>query len=331
MRTANFYGRNGTQYGAALKQLEQINAPEEEKKEQPRVHMFQVGKARKDEPKLDQPLAAKIGVVPELNFRLLLTGPSNSGKTNFGRWVIDKYYQGSFNRTLLMSPTAKIDPVWKDLKGLKKADRIEKLSIKPLKKLLQEQKAKVKSMGKAKASKALLILDDTIGNTQFINSPEFLQIFIRGRHFNISSIVMTQSYVKLPRSVRLQATHAVMFPSFRSEIERLYEDHGPYQLSKNEWFSMVMQACEKTDQEQWPFFYLDTTKPVEERYRRCLYEILPIPSHPSREATTEQTKRGKRKGRKKKTEDEEEQRDSRFNSDPPNTTAAQRTTGFPGR
>ena len=277
-RKLQAYGRNDPDYRRRLKG-EDTKPEEEEKKEKDENlnnHPLHVGKARKDEPKITQPIGAAMGIVPELNFRLLLTGPSNSGKTNFARWIIDKYYRSAFHRLVLMSPTAGIDPVWKDLKGLKKSDRIEKLKIKPLQKLLKTQESLVKKKGKTNAQKVLLVLDDTIGNTSFIGSPEFLQVFIRGRHFNISSVVMTQSYVKLPRSVRLQATHVAMFPSFRSEIERLYEEHGPYQLNKKQWFSMVMQACQKTKEETHPFFYLDTTKAVEERYRRCLYQILPV-------------------------------------------------------
>ncbi len=301
MRQANFFGRHSASYGEMMKTGSGLpKPPDKEEKKKALHHPLQVGKARKDEPKIQQPMGAELGIVPELNFRLLLTGPSNSGKTNFARWIIDRYYSGAFQRKVLMSPTAGIDPAWKDLKGLKKTDRIEKLKIKPLKRLLKEQEAKVKAMGKVKANKVLLILDDTIGNTTFIGSPEFLQVFIRGRHFNISSIVMTQSYVKLPRSVRLQATQVAMFPSFRSEIERLYEDHGPYQLTKKQWFSMVMESCQKSDEEEWPFFYLDTLKPVQERYRKCLYQIMPV--NPS--ATADDEPRAK-KGRRKTKKDEE--------------------------
>jgi hypothetical protein len=260
-------------------------------------HPLHVGKARPDEPAIKQPFGAQLGIVPELSFRLILSGPSNSGKTNAARWVIDRYYKDTFDRTILMSPTAKIDPVWKDLKGLKKKDRLTKLSLRPLKRLLREQETKVKSKGKDRAPKILVIFDDTIANHKFINSPEFLQCFIRGRHFNVSIIVMTQSYVKLPRSVRLQGTHVMFFPSFRSEIERLYDDHGPYQLNKREWYTMVMQACRRSEDENWPFFYIDTTKPVEERYRRCLYETIYV--DPNRDAPEAKRRRvGKREDEK---------------------------------
>ena len=307
-RTAHFYGRNRQnakdEYTTETTQEEPTEETKEKDEPTKATHPLHIGKARPDEPKEPQPQGAQLGIVPEISFRLLLSGPSNSGKTNAARWIIDRYYKGTFERTILMSPTAKIDPVWKDLHGLKKKDRITKLSIRPLKKLLKAQETKVKKMGKRKCPKVLVIFDDTIGNHTFVNSPQFLQCFIRGRHFCVSLIVMTQSYVKLPRSVRLQATHVMLFPSFRSEIERLYEDHGPYQLSKKEWYAMVMQACRKEGEEKWPFFYIDTTKSVEERYRRCLYEIIPIDPDG---APTNERGRKKKRARVEEPEDAQEQ------------------------
>lgn len=254
---------------------------------------FHIGKAMPDEPSEKQPAAADLGLVPKLSFRLLLSGPSASGKTNAARWILDKYYNGAFDRIILMSPTAEIDPVWAKLKGLKKEDRISKMSMRPIVKLLKKQEADVKKNGKGRAKKVLVIYDDTVGDNKIINSPEFLVSFIRGRHFCVSCIVMTQSYTKVPRSVRLQATAVMVFPSFRSEIERLYDEHGPFQLSKKEWYTMVMSAMQKTPEEQYPFFFIDSTQPVENRYRRCLYDCFVI--DPNRQPGSDETQSKRQK------------------------------------
>ena len=73
---------------------------------------------------------------------------------------------------------------------------------------------------KLKAKKVLLIIDDAISESTFINSPSFLKIFIQGlhtsvwralrslldclvgRHYGISVMVMSQSYMKVWVSVR---------------------------------------------------------------------------------------------------------------------------------
>lgn len=271
--------------------------------------MFHIGKAMPDEPTERQPPAAEMGLVPKLSFRLLLSGPSASGKTNAARWMLDKYYHGAFDRIILMSPTAELDPVWSKLDGLKKKDRISKMSMRPIIKLLQKQEADVKKNGKGNAKKVLVIYDDTIGDNRIINSPEFLISFIRGRHFCVSCIVMTQSYTKVPRSVRLQATAVMVFPSFRSEIERLYDEHGPYQLSKREWYEMVQMAMQKSPDEQYPFFFIDSTKPVEDRYRRCLYDCIVI--DPNRNPGQSKTKRRKKDEQSEEPSSEPEKRDAR--------------------
>ena len=109
-------------------------------------------------------------------------------------------------------------------------------------------------MGKDKAPHELVIFDDAIADVKFLNSQDFLKVFVAGRHGNISCMVMTQSYVKVPRSVRMQITVLAMFPSRVTEIERLCDEHGPVNMSKNDFISMVKYAIAKTDGEKYPFF-----------------------------------------------------------------------------
>jgi len=85
---------------------------------------LQVSKAVEGDPHIDQPEASRMGLVPEVAFRWMFSGPSNSGKTNLARWVLDKYYikgpgQSFFDRIYLFSPTGKLDPVWKDLDAVR--------------------------------------------------------------------------------------------------------------------------------------------------------------------------------------------------------------------
>lgn len=258
------------------------------------MEQFRVGKARPDEATLDQPRNA--GIIPKVNFRWILSGPSKSGKSNLARWCLDKYYIGKngrgsfFDRIYLLSPTANIDYNWADLKGLAKKDRITNPTPKLLIKILNDQKkdiqGSVSDMGvqlsaralmkrKQKAKKVLVIFDDAIASSM-ITSKEFLKIFIAGRHYGISSMVMTQSYVKVPRSVRLQATHVAMFPSRSTEIERLYTEHGPKELNKNEFTELVQYATRPDETDKYPFLYVDCFAPVSSRFRRGLTDTLAI-------------------------------------------------------
>ena len=257
-----------------------------------------VSRAREDEPEIDQPPDAANGVVPKLHFRWVLTGPSKSGKTNLARWCLDHYYMRAankswFDKIYLLSPTGQMDWNWADLPGLEKANRIVHPKKSDLRKILSDARRQIQGGGmaadigkrnnlprlarnKRKADKILIIFDDAIAESSLINSAEFLKIFIQGRHYNISSMVMSQSYVKVPRSVRIQATHVSMFPSRASEIERLYADHGPKELSKREFISMVAEATDPQEGDEYPFLFVDVFAPAQYRFRRNFTQQIEI-------------------------------------------------------
>lgn len=260
----------------------------------------QVTKARPDEPEVDQPASA--GLVPKVHFRWMITGPSGSGKTNVARWALDKHYVNPrsskkrdsswFDRIYLLSPTAKMDWTWAGLPGLNDKDRIvnpvpghlidilndQRRAIQGGKSASATDEAGLRKMAEKRktANKVLIIFDDAIAESSLINSPEFLKIFIQGRHYNISSMVMSQSYMKIPRSVRLQATHISMFPSRSTEIDRVCTEHGPKELTKREFHEMATYATTPQGDNDYPFLYIDSFAPIAVRYRRNFDEVLEI-------------------------------------------------------
>jgi len=236
----------------------------------------QVGKASIDDPNIKQPDSASKGIVPKVPFRLILSGASGSGKTNVARWILDKHYRGKsgrksfFKRIVLFSPTAKIDPVWKNIDGLADSDRIVDVTPSKLRRVLRDAEQEVETKGKERGSHILVILDDVIGETKFMNSSEFLTTFIRFRHFLGSVIVMTQSYIKIPRSSRIQATHIIMFPSQPTEVQRLYREYGPHNMTMRDFLGLVEEATSPTEDEPYPFLYIDRAAPIDQRFRRNL-------------------------------------------------------------
>jgi hypothetical protein len=277
---------------------------------------LQVTKARPDEPEMDQPPSA--GVVPKLHFRWLMTGPSRSGKSNLARWVLDNHYKHAtdpkksfFDRVVLLSPTAKIDWNWGNMAGLKEKDRIENPTPKFLADLLRKQRRKIQGDGRMKSDadlermakrrktsdKVLIILDDAIADGKLMHSDEFDKIHIQGRHYGISTMMMTQSYMKVPRTARLQATHVSMFPSKASEIERLYDEHGPKELSKKEFGTMVREATTPEHDEDYPFLHVDVNARAGLKFRKNLTHTMTM-----RHQEGAQRKGRKGKGRKRKAE-----------------------------
>ena len=244
------------------------------------LDFLKVKKARPDEVPWRQPPLAEAGVIPKPCFRWIISGPSYSGKTNMCRYAIENYYKREdgrqfFDRIILMSPTSKEDHNWADLEGLKDSDRKTDLDPEWLDMQLRSQARKVKGMGRDKAPMVLLVIDDSIASPQFLNSKEFLRLFISGRHQNVSTCFLTQSWVKCPRSCRIQATHVSMFPSKTTEVDRLYDEHCPRELNKKQFHELVSYATEKRPGDEYPFFYVDVAAGPK-RFRRNFTEQYTI-------------------------------------------------------
>ena len=256
-----------------------------------------VGKAAGDEPEVEQPVDGG-GILPSCPFRWILSGPSKSGKTNLARWVLDKYFKRAngncyWDRIILLSPTANIDYTWSKLPCLAPKDRITVPTARHLEAILKEQiKSIVGGSGsesalknispatllrkKRSAKKLLLIFDDAISESSMINSSEFLKTFIQGRHYGISSIIMSQSLMKIPRSVRLQGTALSLFPSKKSEIDRVYSEFGPRLMSRSEFHELAEFATTPTEDDAYPFLHIDAGAPERSRFRRNFTNILQI-------------------------------------------------------
>jgi hypothetical protein len=226
------------------------------------LDFLKVGKARPDEVPWRQPPLAASGVVPKCCFRWIFSGPSYSGKTNLARYTIENFYRREdgrqfFDRIILMSPTAEVDHNWADLEGLERKDRRTELDPDWLESVFRKQSASVKQMGRDKAPMVLFAIDDAVASPKFLNSKQFLRLFISSRHQNISLMFMTQSYVKCPRSCRIQATHVAMFPSKTTEVDRLYDEHCPRELNRQEFHDLVNHATTKREGDEFPFLYID--------------------------------------------------------------------------
>ena len=67
----------------------------------------------------------------------------------------------------------------------------------------------MKNYNPTKKRKVLIVFDDMIADVEDDKklSPIVTELFFRGRKLNISLVFISQSYFKVPESVRLNATH----------------------------------------------------------------------------------------------------------------------------
>ena len=107
-------------------------------------------------------------------------------------------------------------------------------------------------------------------------------------------MVMTQSYMKVPRSARIQATHVALFPSKQTEIDRVYKEHGPKEISKKDFYELVGYAVTPTDDSPFPFLYIDVFAKPDDRFRRNYTERLEVSqmAEPGLELEEDEAKQG---------------------------------------
>jgi len=223
-------------------------------------------------------------IIPKHPFRLILTGRSGSGKSNllvnlmkksifYGRTDPNDEKSGYFDLVFLFSPTAGIGD-----------DLVTHLDIPSqriytdpstylarLNHIFETQDALIKSGGIAKSPKILCIFDDIQSATKFMNSDAFTKLFIAGRHSNISIIVAIQSWTRLPRVLRLQASNIMLFPSSNSEVELLADEYTPPGVSKREFMSLVQHAT----REPYNFLHINNQAP-DNKYRKNLDVVLSL-------------------------------------------------------
>lgn len=222
------------------------------------------------------------GIIPKHPFRMLFSGASGSGKTTVMLDMLKRFYvkditkpdKGSYFDTIhVIGPTVKIDDMYDDLK-IPDTNKHTEFNSDTLELIHSKQKSAIETKGVDKSKKICTVIEDSIAETRFMNSKEFLNQFVMNRHLNESTMMMSQAYNKVPRACRINCTQIVFFPSSNSEVERIVDEFIPPGCTKDDFRNLVMQATKVDDIDKYPFLFIDTSEPVERRYRRCLHTYL---------------------------------------------------------
>jgi hypothetical protein len=230
--------------------------------------------------KIKQPLLATKEhgmVIPPLGSSVIISGKSGSGKsTLLANLILDKrFYKGWFKKIFLFSPTANGDDIQKQLKippqhvftDLEEAPELLEI-------ILRSQKEALERTTADKAQQYAIIFDDVIGDTKFMNTKEFTQCFYQVRHVCCTTFICTQHFTKVPRICRLQANFIFYFRGSMSETEILVEEFAPPNMTRKEFTQLVVQ----TTAQGYDFLTINMKVGWEERFRRNLGELLPIPA-----------------------------------------------------
>ena len=121
-----------------------------------------------------------------------------------------------------------------------------------------------------KENKVLIVFDDMIAgmiNNKKLNSI-VIELFIRGRKSNISLIFITQSYLKVPKDVRLNTSHFfIMKIPNKRELQLIAINHSS-DINAKDFIKIYRKCADKP----YSFLVIDTTLPSNNplRFRKNL-------------------------------------------------------------
>jgi len=234
-----------------------------------------------DTEKSKTPLRAcmKDGIMPRFPFSMMISGRSGSGKTNCLINILTNPHllKDYFHFTVVFSPTAgKYDDSYKSL-NLPPENFKTDFGPDDLNALIESRKTLIDKKGiewVVKNSRVLVIMDDVIASRDFLNSPEALKMFALLRHYQVSIIILMQSYNKLPRALRINSNATIVFPSTQSEVEVLLDEITPAGLQKKQ-FQKVIEYCTEG---RYDFLYINNHGETGKRIRKNLDEVIDLES-----------------------------------------------------
>ena len=142
----------------------------------------------------------------------------------------------------------------------------EKVGIKTLKspkafidysQTIDDVYANLKDYDPTKKRRVLIVCDDMIadmGSNKKL-SPVVTELFLRGRQLNISLVFISQSYFKVPKTIRLNATHSFIIKiSTKRELQQIASNR-----SSDIDFKDFMKLYKDYNKEPYLFSVNDTT------------------------------------------------------------------------
>lgn len=241
--------------------------------------MAQVRPAKTDSYEFAQSRYAQL---PEIPFRAIVAAPSGAGKTVLLQSMVLELYRTTsgkspFSRIYVWSPSVHVDPAWIPVKKFireelgvdedreqfcfadYKAEDLEGV-IETQKKIVDAQKKR----GDKRLYSILIIVDDFADSPSFTRHSSLLwMLYVRGRHYGISSISSVQRYRVLSPIIRTNATALIIFKLRNvKELEALTEENSAV-VSRDRF----REIYEEATSQPYGFLYINSVaRSVEEMF-----------------------------------------------------------------
>jgi|GEM_PF-1569947 len=193
---------------------------------------------------------------PELPCRSCLLSPSGGGKTVLIQNLILDVYRGCFERIYVFSPTVHLDQTWQPVKEycekhLDIGDEqcyFEEFNVGKIMEVMEDQKRIIEDMkkkGKKKLWGVLCVIDDFADDHSAMRGSKgnvLKSLYVRGRHYGISTIIGTQKYRLLSPVIRTQATALFCFRLRSMQDLDAFLEEGSALLGKKRLMDLYRQA-----------------------------------------------------------------------------------------
>jgi len=257
--------------------------PTEAKTSQVLTGGLRINKVEVDDPEYmsEVPMRMRNQSYPGFPSTTVIIGMPGSGKTNLLVYMLlsPEFWLGFFDKIYFFGPTTKSDKLYKRIEipdEQKIADPKEMEG--KLKEVLEEQQSEVET-SPGDAPKILMIFEDITSYYHKIQQkPEFVRAYCQIRHVKGTSVAVAHKWHAINRTARLCSQHIILFKCNRSEIDQIYTDFPPPDMTKDGFYEMVKWALTPTKDEPKPFFYINTFAPDELKYRRNFTTYLKLPS-----------------------------------------------------
>ena len=126
----------------------------------------------------------------------------------------------------------------------------------------------IEDYNKKRKRRVLNVFDDMISHVMSDKQAQQVlkELFTRCRKLNISLCFLTQSYFSVPKDVRLNCTHYIIFKlNNKRELQNIAINHSADIHYKD--FGKIYRECVK---EPYNFLTIDTTQPVDKRFKKKL-------------------------------------------------------------
>jgi hypothetical protein len=196
----------------------------------------------------------------KIPMRMCVVAPSGSGKTNFLINLLNLFSQedGTFNSIYIITRN-KDEPLYKWLESV--SDRI----------IIKEGVENTPQLDKFDKEFNHLVVWDDLVLAKDLSKVE--QYYIRARKLNVSVIFISQSYFKIPKTIRNNCSYMVLLKlSGNREVNIILSEFG-LGVSKDQLLSIYQYAT----REKLQPLLIDMEADPHERYRKGFTQIIEIP------------------------------------------------------